>query len=1300
MSDDSPMFQNVWLIHSQAGYLASEDTTYSIQPPTYGRYDVYNVGEVDTTYDTSVSVECATDPPTAFPTLPPTPSPTDLPTLPPSDSPTESPTPNPTNVPTNLPTFDPTATPTEYPTLHPTERPTSSPTVVPTPAPTFKEPCEYYKLSSDEIDEFDGNYAIMKNGDNYDRRNEAPQWQNTDSGYIIFYMAEGVFANRWTIQAIDEDSPLETSRDYYIVSPEVQSITANKDLNNPPTNQDWQVFSADTWHIVGDFFMTVDLECGGETAFPTTIPTGAPTFLPTIQYDCIYVNYTLVGDEGGSWFGVYTLIKDPEYKNGKVHYAGPRGNELYWMDEGIFGQRWILACSNGTVLAYEDEADSTNVPDKVLWQHIVFSSCEGHCVDFGNDINITITNLETCAPTAVPTLTPTRSPTTSPTNMPTLRPTALPTRSPTPYPSVVPTPSPTKLPTTPVPSQSPSLMPSPSPSAVPTGTTPEPTEHPTYSPTESPTTYPTAYCECIKLTLPNGDVYSMTLIADRNGRYQWEDGETGWTLYWVEDGLFGGTWILQGADHDNYYAVAGRNGDGMPPYEGSWQEFSTVGYNLASDKFTVISLVCVPCQETSTPTSSPTPVPTALPTPSPTCTENYIVFVGCCDDDFEGIYARQTEKKNEKYYYVNTNGYSLFYVHDGMFSNHWVVQSPDHDYFYVIEHTQSGDEPVLDEELQWYVYRGASFSYSRKHDITVECSYSEEPTRSPTSKPSPIPTKTPTRSPSPSPTIFPTLIPTSMPSTLPSPAPSITPSSLPTPSPSKLPTTSQPSSNPSLMPSPSPTKLPTTRNPTPLSREPTLVPTISPTKSPSDWCTCISVNSTGTTDFDGVFMHNGMTFNQHYVWSDAEGNRLYWGDELYEGSSWAIKVADAIAVYESVDPNHMNTPPLSTKTWTAYNIGLTTDGESTSLTLVCTTCEPTMLPTPVPTGRPSALPSPSPTLLPTTREPSQSPSLMPSPSPTKLPTTPIPSSSPSSMPSPSPSHIPSSLPTPAPTQFPTTPSPSLSPSLMPSPSPTGMPSLLPTQSPTNSPSTPVPSASPSLMPSPSPSAIPSTIPSSAPSQMPSPSPTQLPTTPIPSSSPSLMPSPSPSHMPTTLPTLSPTQSPVVPTLMPSPSPTDFPTIWCPCITVNTTFSGFSGSYAASGYIINQHHHWETHDENEIEWSYTSEKWVIISANGNVAIYNGDDEPWQNTPPIATAYWSVYEFNAITEIITEFELFCDSCSPTPMPTISPTLFPTTPLPTTSPSMMPSPSPTAMPSAMPSPAPTALPTTPVPSSSPSL
>ena len=36
-------------------------------------------------------------------------------------------------------------------------------------------------------------------------------------------------------------------------------------------------------------------------------------------------------------------------KNGKVHYTGQDGNELYWMEDGVFCQRWIIACAEGTI---------------------------------------------------------------------------------------------------------------------------------------------------------------------------------------------------------------------------------------------------------------------------------------------------------------------------------------------------------------------------------------------------------------------------------------------------------------------------------------------------------------------------------------------------------------------------------------------------------------------------------------------------------------------------------------------------------------------------------------------------------------------------------------------------------------------------------------------------------------------------------------------------------------------------------------------------------------------------------------
>merc|ERR1719204_555145 len=887
--------------------------------------------------------------------------------------------------------------------------------------------------------------------------------------------------------------------------------------------------------------------------------------------------------------------------------------------------------------------------------------------------------------------------------------------SPTAIPSVIPSPSPTKLPTTSLPTLQPSLMPSPAASKLPTTSTPEPTEHPTYAPTNYPTTYPTLMCECILISTDGDEISELFMkIEERNGRFQWEDGNTGWTLFWVEDGIFGQTWIIQGDGHETYWAIDGVPGNGIPPRNGEWQKFTTSGYNLAADEYLNITTECKICVDTLTPTPEPTDIPTRSPTSSPTCQEDFIKLIGCCGEDFEGIYERQEDMKNGKYHYFSRNGYSVYYVHDGMFANHWVCQSPDNDYFYLLEFSEFGDEPVIDITDVWKVYRGASFSYTSEVNITISCTYTLEPTRSPTLLPSKMPTKSPTRSPSSSPTIFPTETPSQQPSVIPTPSPNPAPSVVPTPSPSKLPTTSQPSERPSLMPSPSPTKLPTTLEPTPLTMEPTVGPTMSPTKFPTSWCSGIMVN--GGTAYDGLYEQTGFFYNQHYEWKNEHQKRLFWHDADYYPSSvsWAIEGEGKSLIFEEINPNWLNTPPLTTETWYEYVGGSSSGGDEVSLTLLCTTCQPTNSPTSLPTPRPSMMPSPTPSKMPTTFEPTLSPSLMPSPSPTKLPTTPVPSTIPSIVPSPAPSSSPSPLPTPSPTKLPTTSIPTAQPSSMPTPSPSSNPSSLPTPSPTSSPITATPSSSPSLMPSPSPSSIPSVIPtplptsipstaptpaptvlpttsepSLSPSLMPSPSPTELPTTKIPSASPSLMPSPSPSQNPSDIPT----PSPMLPTLNPTLGPTAFPTGWCPCIKVNTTWEGLSGTYMASGYVINQHYQWETHDGNQIAWSYTSEKWAIISVNGNVAIFNEDDERWQNTPPIGQEVWDAYEINSLTPVPTKIELYCDTCAPTPLPTPSPTMSPTTPNPTLSPSLMPSPSPTSIPSAMP----TGLPSTPIPTSS---
>jgi hypothetical protein len=137
-----------------------------------------------------------------------------------------------------------------------------------------------------------------------------------------------VFANRWTIQASDDTTPRVTERDYYIVSPEIGEILDEDQLNDLPYQENWQVFSADTWHLLGDFLIRVTIECH-TTMFPSSYPSVLPTLPPSIGYPCIYLNSTDELEGNQNWIGIYTKIEDPELKNGKIHYSGLPNNELY-----------------------------------------------------------------------------------------------------------------------------------------------------------------------------------------------------------------------------------------------------------------------------------------------------------------------------------------------------------------------------------------------------------------------------------------------------------------------------------------------------------------------------------------------------------------------------------------------------------------------------------------------------------------------------------------------------------------------------------------------------------------------------------------------------------------------------------------------------------------------------------------------------------------------------------------------------------------------------------------------------------
>merc|ERR1719285_1672129 len=160
--------------------------------------------------------------------------------------------------------------------------------------------------------------------------------------------------------------------------------------------------------------------------------TPSPTYVPTKFHPCLYLNITNVEDSSPDWTGMYERIWDPYFKNGKAHYSGPTGNEIYWADQGLFQERWILSITVGYVLAsIQDGVDSDDVPDLVIWQSV--QSCASNCLDIGDDVNISVTHLLECAPTNAPTTSesePTSPPTSDRTSAPTSSPT-LDTSSPT-----------------------------------------------------------------------------------------------------------------------------------------------------------------------------------------------------------------------------------------------------------------------------------------------------------------------------------------------------------------------------------------------------------------------------------------------------------------------------------------------------------------------------------------------------------------------------------------------------------------------------------------------------------------------------------------------------------------------------------------------------------------------------------------------------------------------------------------------------------------------------------------------------
>lgn len=92
-------------------------------------------------------------------------------------------------------------------------------------------------------------------------------------------------------------------------------------------------------------------------------------------------------------------------------------------------------------------------------------------------------------------------------------------------------------------------------------------------------------------------------------------------------------------------------------------------------------------------------------------------------------------------------------------------------------------------------------------------------------------------------------------------------------------------------------------------------------------------------------------------------------------------------------------------------------------------------------------------------------------------------------------------------------------------------------------------------------------------------------------------------------------------------------------------SELSGTYIASGYVINQHYHWETFDGKEIYWADGIDSWVIESESGIVALYENNPY-WTNTPPLEQASWEILGSDRVFITTEWIDLNCDTCAPTP------------------------------------------------------
>jgi len=361
---------------------------------------------------------------------------------------------------THCPTEAPTPTPTQTPTPGPTPTPTNTPTAIPT------SDCPCIEVESTDEPEFNGIYHATHTGEN-----EHERWLEPDTGFKIFWFAEGVYAGHWEIDGphhevavYDQDGlywlthpPVDEEHPWVVHLDDVVTHNANLLLHcmgvcptNSPTPGPTP--TPTTTPSPGPTEAPSSAPTPGPTSsptpgptpgpsstptpgptsspseaptappiMPTPTPSSEPTAFPTLACPCIYVNSTEVSGFAGSF-----ELHDDEL-NGRNKWVIDDGTsrELGWKTVASLYDGagfWELTGSSGPSVA------TYSPPDPAMWLGSPpIGSMEWNVYEYGTllggvmgrivlECGVCKTHAPTESPTAEPSPFPTQSPTESPTH--------------------------------------------------------------------------------------------------------------------------------------------------------------------------------------------------------------------------------------------------------------------------------------------------------------------------------------------------------------------------------------------------------------------------------------------------------------------------------------------------------------------------------------------------------------------------------------------------------------------------------------------------------------------------------------------------------------------------------------------------------------------------------------------------------------------------------------------------------------------------------------------------------------------